>query len=275
MIIGEMEPVPIPFKYTTELKMLGFSIKKNECMNVTNYEIVKSKIRRIINNWNRYGLTLGGKITVIKTLVLPHISFVGSVLEPPEGWVERISEIIEKFVLGTEKFAKIKIYTNSEKGGLGLIPIREYILSQQCAWLKKAMLGTDDIWKYELRTVTENFTKFFVHSAESGPVYTIIRAAGNCLASHSVKFPLGAPILNNPAFWHGVNINRIIFNDQFFEDRLGLHGGLKYGLKWKDLTDPENNLLPLESLREIFGHRISTDTYNKLKQGLNGAKKGQ
>jgi hypothetical protein len=31
----------------------------------------------------------------------------------------------------------------------------------------------------------------------------------------------------------------------------------------------------LEPLREIFGHRISTDTYNKLKQGLNGAKKGQ
>jgi hypothetical protein len=70
--------------------------------------------------------------------VLPHISFVGSVLDPPEGWTENVSEIIEKFVLGTEKVAKIKIYTSSEKGGLGLIPIREYILSQQCAWLKKS-----------------------------------------------------------------------------------------------------------------------------------------
>jgi hypothetical protein len=59
----------------------------------------------------------------------------------------------------------------------------------------------------------------------------------------------------------------------FFEDRLGLHGGRKYGLKWKDLTDPENNLLPLEPLREFFGHRISTDTHNKLRQGFNGAKK--
>jgi hypothetical protein len=50
MKIGEMEPVPIPFKYTAELKMLGFTIKQNEGINVTNYEIVKSKIRRIINN---------------------------------------------------------------------------------------------------------------------------------------------------------------------------------------------------------------------------------
>jgi hypothetical protein len=273
MIIGQMEPVPIPFKYTTELKMLGFCIRKNECLNVSNYDIVKSKIRKIINNWNRYGLTLSGKITVIKTLVLPHISFVGSVLEPPEGWVETISETIEKFVLGTEKFAKIKIYTSAEKGGLGLIPIREYILSQQCAWLKKAMLGTDDIWKYEIRTLTENFTKFFGHSEESGPVHTITRAAGNCLINHSVKFPLGAPIINNPAFWYGTNNNRLLFNDNFFEDLLGVHGGRKYGLKWKDLTDPENNLLTLEHMREFFGHRISTETYNKIRLGFNGAKR--
>jgi hypothetical protein len=117
--------------------------------------------------------------------------------------------------------------------------------------------------------------KFFGHNVEPGPVNTIIRAAGNCLLNHSIKFPVGAPILNNPAFWHGSNNNKIIFSDQFLEDWLGLHDAQKYRLKWKDLTDPENNLLPLEPLREIFRYRISTDTYNKLKQGLNGAKKGQ
>jgi hypothetical protein len=252
MQIGESEPVPIPFEYTTEIKMLGFTIRKNESINVTNYGVVKNKIRRIINNWNRYGLTLSGKITVVKSLVLPHISFVGSVLEPPEGWTDNVSEIIEKFVLGTEKVAKLKIYTSAEKRGLGLIPIREFILSQQCAWFKKAMLGTDDIWKYDLRQAMENFEKFFGHNVEIGPVNTIIRAAGKCLLQYSIKFPLGAPILNNPAFWYGSNNNKTLFSDQFLEDRLGLHDTQKFRLKWKDLADPVNNLLPLESLREKF-----------------------
>jgi hypothetical protein len=75
---------------------LGFTVKQNEPVNVTNYNIVKIKVKRIINNWKRFGLTLLGRITVVKSLVLPHVSFVGSILEPPADWVNSVTEIIEK-----------------------------------------------------------------------------------------------------------------------------------------------------------------------------------
>jgi hypothetical protein len=51
-----------------------------------------------------------GRITVFKTLILPHISFIGSILEPPEGWIEDITGRVEKFVLKNNRIAK-KNYT--------------------------------------------------------------------------------------------------------------------------------------------------------------------
>jgi hypothetical protein len=106
MALGNPDLVPIPFTYTNELKILGFTVKQNEPVNVTNYKI---KIKRINNNWRRFGLTLLGRITVVKSLVLPHVSFLGSILEPPADWVNSITEIIEKFVLGPERISKSKL----------------------------------------------------------------------------------------------------------------------------------------------------------------------
>jgi hypothetical protein len=141
MALGNPAQGPIPFTYTDELKILGFTVKREELVNVTNYNIVKTKVKKIINNWRRFGLTLLGRITVVKSLVLPHISFVGSILEPPADWVCTVTEIIEKFVLGPERISKTKLYASAKKGGLGLICIEKYIISQQCAWFKKCMPG--------------------------------------------------------------------------------------------------------------------------------------
>jgi hypothetical protein len=75
-------------------------------VNVTNYNLVWEKIGRIMNYWSRFGLSMLGQITVIKTLILPHLSFIGCILEPPANWLEKVTVKIEKFVLNRQKLCK-------------------------------------------------------------------------------------------------------------------------------------------------------------------------
>jgi hypothetical protein len=111
---------------------------------------------------------------------------VGSILEPPADWVNSVTEIIEKFVLGPERISKSKLYAITKKGGLGLICIEKYILSQQCAWLKKCAAGINDNWKYDLYIKTEGLKKFVTMPLKSGPVDTIINAISKCTLAHSL-----------------------------------------------------------------------------------------
>jgi hypothetical protein len=82
-ILGNAEPIPTKFAITSTVKILGITIKSGEPVNVTNYNMVWEKIGKIMNYWSRFGLSMLGRITVIKTLILPHLSFIGCILEPP------------------------------------------------------------------------------------------------------------------------------------------------------------------------------------------------
>jgi hypothetical protein len=85
-----------------------------------------------------------GRITVIKTLILPHVGFVSTILRPPGHWAEKLNNACENFVLGAEKVAKTKLYLTPKMGGLGLINMEDFIKALKCSWFKKAILGTND-----------------------------------------------------------------------------------------------------------------------------------
>jgi hypothetical protein len=252
---------------------LGFTVKREEPVNVTNYNIVKSKVKKIINNWRRFGLTLLGRITVVKSLVLLHISFVGSILEPPADWVCTVTEIIEKFVLGPEHISKTKLYSSAKKGGLGLICIEKYITSQQCAWFKKCMAGINDSWKYDLYKKTEGLKKSIPILSGSGPVDTIINATFKCRLAHSLignNF-LRAPIVDNKIFTYGRE--KLTLNENFLRTNLGVPIQSLYNICWDDLVDDQNNLLDIGILSRKMSFNVTRETYIILRQTFTSAKK--
>ena len=63
-----------------------------------NFAPIKGKIQSIIRFWERFYLSLPGKITVYKTLLLPQLNYIGSILMPIENWIQDISGIMEQFV---------------------------------------------------------------------------------------------------------------------------------------------------------------------------------
>ena len=87
MYIGSDQPLPeyalqYGFTVVDHITILGMKIKKNlenlsECHIVT-----EQKITKIINFWERFNLSLPGRINIAKTLLLSQISYLGCIITP-------------------------------------------------------------------------------------------------------------------------------------------------------------------------------------------------
>jgi hypothetical protein len=95
------------------------------------------KICRLINVWDRYRLSLPGRIGIFKTLLLSQLSFHGSILRPSSEMLSKIQNIMNNFVLGSTKVAKDRLYLEPKQGGLGLINVDTYLVGLHVAWVKK------------------------------------------------------------------------------------------------------------------------------------------
>jgi Reverse transcriptase (RNA-dependent DNA polymerase) len=73
----------IGFKVTNTVKLLGFNITNTGIDIIAYFDEVIGKVSNIINYWNRFRLSLPGRINVFKTLLLSQLSYGGCFLMPP------------------------------------------------------------------------------------------------------------------------------------------------------------------------------------------------
>jgi hypothetical protein len=69
-----------------KIKILGITIPTNgkyEDLIKLNYDEKKVKIENIIQSWNKRSLTLFGKVAIIKSFIVSHLTYLLSVLPNP------------------------------------------------------------------------------------------------------------------------------------------------------------------------------------------------
>ena len=115
-----------------------------------NYESVVTKINKIIRFWDRFYLSLPGKITVYKTLLIPQINYIATILTPPIETRNILSNMMEKCVTQGLSIAKNRLYANTTESGLGLFDLETFIPALQSTWVGRAFNCTNDNWKYDL-----------------------------------------------------------------------------------------------------------------------------
>ena len=149
---GEIEQniLDLGFKVEKEIKLLGFNITMDTNMAEKNYESVVTKINKTIRFWDRFYLSLPGKITVYKTLLIPQINYIATILTPPVETRNILSNMMEKFVTQGLSIAKNRLYANTTEGGLGLFDLETFIPTLQSTWVGRAFNCTNDNWKYDL-----------------------------------------------------------------------------------------------------------------------------
>ena len=276
MYVGDMGPPPdylreFDFQVVDQIKLLGLNIdKKLENLNECHTDTIL-KMTRIVNFWDRFFLSLPGRISIAKTFLLSQLSYTGCIISPTPAKMKSIKTLIERFIVGRLNIAKDRIYRPTSLGGLGMIDPEVFVMAQQVIWVKRANMSLRDNWRVDLQKLGHgnaltigkgNFTiDRYLIFADIVSSYEIFLKIFNTTNNNCEK----ALILNNPAIKRGRNDNRLI-NENFFSTNLPpINMADVNQLKLNQLVT-NGRLLSLDVITANTGIDFSLATYLRLQE---------
>jgi hypothetical protein len=122
--IGINEPLPqeiidLGFNIVDNVTLLGVSVDNNLSLLNAHFGEVIVKIQRQIEYWEKFYLSLAGRINICKTFLLSQIGYTGSFITPSRDQLKQMQDLMDNFCLGTMRFARKKTISPSKPGGAG------------------------------------------------------------------------------------------------------------------------------------------------------------
>lgn len=130
------------FTWTSEgVKTLGILFLNNEAKMVElNLETRMKEMKTVLQKWKRRNLTLLGKVTVIKMLALPILTYpLINLPDPTANTIKSINTELFAFLWNNkpDKIARKVVIQNIEKGGLKMTDIGSFISASKASWVKR------------------------------------------------------------------------------------------------------------------------------------------
>jgi hypothetical protein len=144
------------FIITDKIKLLGMDITADFTNTDEIFQNIHTKIVNLVSFCDRFRLTLPGRISVLKNLLIPQINYLGCILSPSRGTLDRMQETLDAFALGPLTCAKDRRYLPPEEGGLGLFNLAIFLDAQRCSWIKRAHNKCIDNWRFDLKQLAPN-----------------------------------------------------------------------------------------------------------------------
>ena len=132
----------LDFKVANSFTLLGMEIDSNLEFLSRNFDKTIKKMEPTVLYWNRFNLSLPGRIKISNTFLLSLINHLGCFMMPKDDQIEKMQKIIDNFCVGTLNCAKGRLYTFPKKGGLGLMPIKQFLIAQHTLWFKRCCTST-------------------------------------------------------------------------------------------------------------------------------------
>jgi hypothetical protein len=215
------------FVCTDSITLLGMEVKKN-LNNVDDiFLALKEKILGIIRFWELFKLTLPGRISIVKTLLLPQLNYLGCILKPSDQVLTGLQSVIDNFAVKNLRVAANRLYLPAENGGLGLIRLETYLDAQRCMWISRANKKCIDNWRFDLKKLAPNGDISRIRTSDVDPVrypilYNIVSSFSKLVTGHAKingNYKL-AYLFENGAFTWGENerlIDRAFFGQNFYD----------------------------------------------------------
>ena len=149
--IPSQEILDLGFTLVEEIKILGMTIDHNINNLDDNFVQIHSSIKKTINYWKRFRLTVPGRINIAKSLLISLINYLGCFLMPKTDTLNSIQKSVDDFIIGSDIIARNRLYLPPEYGGLGCFKLDEFLAAQQCVWTVRAERSARDNWRVNLR----------------------------------------------------------------------------------------------------------------------------
>ena len=90
---------PLGLEWFLTVKNLGVIFSCNQkVVSSQNFQEKLDKIQKVINIWNMRGLSLFGRVTIVKTFLIPKLLYVSSIIQTPKKTIKRMKRMILKLL---------------------------------------------------------------------------------------------------------------------------------------------------------------------------------
>ena len=167
----------------TKVKTLGLWISTDPDLSThLNYDEKLEKVKEILNCWKYRRLTLLGKITVLKSLVVSQLVYLLSPLCSNNKILHEINDLFYSFLWnGKSDKIKRKVMINDPRdGGLRMIDLISFNKSLKTMWIKKYLdNGNYGKWKIFLDIVLKKYgcQSFFSHNLNASDISKLIETS--------------------------------------------------------------------------------------------------
>ena len=136
-------------QYVEELKILGITFNRsNEDLTTINIVSKLPTIEKEVLQWNRRHLSLIGKITVVKALLLSKLVHIFMALpNPSKNVIEQIEKVFFKFIWNNknDRVKRKKMVQRQELDGLNMMYLHGFIKSMKISWMER-LYKSDHSW---------------------------------------------------------------------------------------------------------------------------------
>ena len=134
---------------TGPVRCLGIYIgnDKNEC-NKLNWDKKLENIKTKLASWQKRKLTLFGKVTIIKSLLMPQLLFPAQFLDIPPGYIKEVNKIFYRFVWNShDRIKRNTLIADICEGGIQMMDIESQFEALKASWVVK-LLNSIGSWSF-------------------------------------------------------------------------------------------------------------------------------
>ena len=142
------EPIclDLQIQWVKKMKVLGIVFEENdERMCANNFDIKFGEMQKTLQQWSKRYLTVFGKITIIKSFLLPKFTHLFAALRTPSTeFIRKLNRALFHFLWNgkQDKLSRKSVCREPLKGGLGMPNISTYINALKVAWARKEITST-------------------------------------------------------------------------------------------------------------------------------------
>ena len=133
------EEKPLGINWPSEpIKALGMFFTYDQTpLYEKNFRDKLDKMKKLTNIWSSRGLSIYGKVTIIKSLLIPKLVYASSLLPTPANIIKQVEHIIYTFLWkGKDKVTRLSAINNFEGGGIKMIHIDSMVKALRLAWFE-------------------------------------------------------------------------------------------------------------------------------------------
>jgi Reverse transcriptase (RNA-dependent DNA polymerase) len=263
------------FRIVDSITLLGVEIKWDLSNIREIYAKILTKIINIAAFWERFRLSLSGRIVIAKTFLIAQLNYIACWLPIPVDTLQSIQTQIDNFVTGPLNIAKSRLYLPPDKGGLGLFDLNLFIQAQTCSWIKRANDLCIDNWRYFITTACPGNNILLLRSSDIDPeMNPILFNMAKCYEKFISAFSAldgnykCTPIFENCNFYYGDNVrlDKKFFGRNLYEANTDIIRNLTFNHCFN------NDVFKTQLEFQEMGLNLNLATWMRLRSAILSAK---